>query len=474
MAGVTPNIDHMGHACIRYEYRGVVLVSDPWFYPAFLGGWFPYPDNRDNLPIALDADYIYISHAHEDHLDRKFLAQVDITRTSVIVPHFRSRYLEREVQKITGLPPIVLRHGQSTVLPNGIELTMLVDRSHKEDSALLVDVPGFRFLNSNDCELAISDWPVDVDLLACQFSGATWYPQCYDFDVVSMSRKTEAVRKSNFSRLCSRVRATEARAYLPSAGPAAFLAPDVMHFNRHGGIFATWEEVAEQFSRRFPRVAIWPYFNPYCDLKDYSRRRRSEWGAYFNTPDDFVTEEELNAHFKSLQSFNKRFLRDWHKDVSITSGSWIAGDVRTWNIRLGLLADELEESFEPEYFMTIPPRVLRAVVDGRITWETALISHRIKLHRDPDVYDNTLMGLLNFGDRPVQTLTMTKQQASQEMTGKDGYEFQRWCPHAGEDLNFATVENGTIRCPRHEWCWDANTGECLTGQGVPLRVKGNS
>jgi UDP-MurNAc hydroxylase len=467
---VTPQIDHLGHACIRYAHGGVTLTTDPWFYPAFLGGWFPYPDNRGHLATALDSDYIYISHSHEDHLDREFLRQVDITRTSVIVPRFRSRYLEREVEKITGLPPIVLAHGQSTTLPTGIGLTMLTDRSHKEDSALLVEADGFRFLDSNDCELAISDWPGGIDLLASQFSGATWYPQCYDFDDETMLRKTQEVRKSNFERLCRRVEQTQARMYLPSAGPAAFLAPDIMQFNRHGGIFASWEEVAGQFAREFPHVAIWPYFNPYCDLKGYSRRRRAEWGAYWDMPDAFVTEEELQAHFKTLQSRNKRFLRDWRKDIGITSSNWIAGSERRWTVRLGLVAGELEESPSPEYFMDVPPRVLRALVDGRITWETALISHRVKLARTPDVYDNTLMGLLSFGDRPVQTLTMARQRASGEMTRKGGCEFQRWCPHAGEDLNFATIENRVITCPRHGWSWNADTGDNIHGGGVPLRV----
>lgn len=468
---MSPDIRHLGHACIKLKNAGVTLTSDPWFYSAFLHGWFPYPNNRHLLNEALDSNYIYISHAHEDHLDREFLKQVDITRTSIIVPKFRSRYLQREVEKITGVPSITLEHGQQSHLPGDITVTMLIDKSHKEDSALLVDAGGFRFLNSNDCELAISDWPTGVDLLACQYSGATWYPQCYDFDDATMYAKTQQVRKSNFERLARRVERTGAKWYLPSAGPAAFLAPDIMQFNKPGGIFPEWPEIADQFNKKFPRVFIWDYMRDACDLEAYSRKRRGEWGQYFSMPDRNVTQEEVGAHFIDLQKRNKRFLHDWHKDISIASSSWIAGDTRRWNIRLGLVTDELEETFNPEYFMDIPPRVMRALVDGHITWETAMISHRIKLSRTPDVYDNTLMGLLNFGDRPIQTLTMARQQASDEMTTKAGFEFQRWCPHAGEDMNYAKVEDGKITCARHEWCWDANTGECLTGQGVPLKIR---
>jgi UDP-MurNAc hydroxylase len=461
----------MGQACIKYEYKGLKLVTDPWFYPAFLGGWFPYPDNRDLMDEALDADFIYISHAHEDHFDREFLKQVNPVVTRIVIPRFRSKYLWREVVKL-GFEPVVMGHGETVTIAKFLKLTMLIDRSHKEDSALLVETPeGHRFLDSNDCELAISDWPKDVDLLACQFSGATWYPQCYDFDDETMLRKVQEVRKSNFERLCRRVEATGARSYMPSAGPAAFLSPDVLEFNRHGNIFAKWEEVAHQFRGRFPHVEIWPYLNHHTDIKDYSRSRRKEWGAYYDMPDDPVTKEELASHFLHLQSCNQRFLKNWHKDIAITSKSWMAGANSRYQIRLGLVEDELEEAFNPEYFMDIPPRVLRALVDSRITWETALVSHKVKMRRSPDVYDTKLMGLLNFGDRPIQTVTMAKQQASDEMTEKNGVEFQRWCPHAGEDLNFASVGNGKIVCPRHEWTWNSETGECLTGQGVPLKVR---
>ena len=66
---------------------------------------------------------------------------------------------------------------------------------------------------------------------------------------------------------------------------------------------------------------------------------------------------------------------------------------------------------------------------------------------------------------------MANQQKASEFTRKGGYEFQRWCPHAGEDLSCALVEDGKITCPRHEWSWDAETGECISGGDIPLNVR---
>ncbi len=464
-----PEIQHIGHAGIKYTYGRVTLFMDPWFNPAFLKSWFPYPDNREfEYTARNDADYIYISHAHEDHFDREFLKTIDPTFTTLIVPRFRSHYLLKELHQLGfagPFSPLVLGHGESTILPGNIKLTMLIDRSHKEDSALLVEAGGHRFLNSNDCELAIPDWPKDIDLLAAQYSGASWYPQCYDFSPGVLAVKSQAYRQANLTRLYRRVKLTGASSYLPSAGPAVFLDPALRKYNNET-VFPVWNDVNDEFCEACPDVEIWPYLNDYPDIPYYSAARADEWGKFYDAPEVVpVSGNELFEHFRQLQLFNKRFIRNWHKDVKLSSGN------QWWQVRLDLIADELEELFNPTYFLDVPPRVLREVIDGRATWETALLSQRITLARRPDVYDSTLMGLLNFGDRPVQTVTMSNQQEASEFTSKDGYEFQRWCPHAGEDLSYARVEDGKITCPRHEWSWDANTGECVSGGDIPLKVR---
>lgn len=466
-----PLIQHIGHAGIHYKYKHTTLTMDPWFNPAFLRSWFPYPDNRDFMEAAWDSDYIYISHAHEDHFDRKFFEMdVDPTHTTVIIPGFRSKFLQHELEELgfdveTGSLRI-LSHGEQFSLSDHIRVTMLIDKSHKEDSALLVQTPeGHRFLNSNDCELAIPDWPKNIDLLACQFSGAFWYPHCYEFSARTMADKGLDVRKNNLDRLARRVELTGARSYLPSAGPPVFLDPALQKYN-FSMIFPLWDDVSGWFRHKFPQVTIHPFLRDYEPVNEYSKRRYNEWAAwYFVPPVKGVSFNELYNHLNDLTRMNKRFVKSWYKDLLISS------DRYTWQVRMGLVKDTLEEAFNPTYFMDVPPLVLRKIIDGEATWETALLSQRITLRRTPDVYDSVLMGLLNFGDRPVQTLTMAKQRAADEFVNRGGYTFQRWCPHAGEDLSCASVADGKIVCPRHEWTWDARTGKCISGGDIPLVVK---
>ena len=243
-----PDIRHLGHASFAVAYAGVRLLIDPWFNPAFLASWFPWPHNRHLIDDAW-GDVLYISHAHEDHFDRKFLSGLDKS-TRVLLPAFRSRYLERELRTLGFANLAVLGHGDREWLAPGFTVTMLLDRSHKEDSALLMDCGGFRFLDSNDCDLATADLPRDVDLLACQFSGAIWYPHCYAYPPEVMAAKAAQVREANLGRVVRRVRLTGAKAYWPSAGPACFLDPALAAYNDRAGIFPLWEDVEREFGRR--------------------------------------------------------------------------------------------------------------------------------------------------------------------------------------------------------------------------------
>lgn len=466
------DVQHIGHAGLIVGAGGFRLGIDPWFYPAFLESWFPWPDNRHFLGEALSVDALCISHAHEDHFDRRFLRQVPDKGIPVIVPAFRqSRHLEREVRGLGFTRVIALAHGERFRPGRDLTVTMLIDQSHKEDAAILVeDAAGFRLLDSNDCELAISDWPTGIDLLACQFSGAFWYPHCYDFPDEVKAAKAAGVRAGNLARLARRAGRTGARSYLPSAGPAVFLDEALEHYNYGDGIYPTFDQVLPAFRDACPGVALWPSLRlgvrPDA-LRAYAARRSSEWQAFYDRDDGPATTAEVEAHFTRLQRRNRRFLDGYRAQVRVSC------DGRAWRVPLGLVAGELEEAPEPHYALDVPPIVMRAVLDGQATWETALLSNRVRLHRDPDAYDTTLMGLLGFGDRPVQTLAMARQrEAAGEVVTRGGITFQRWCPHAREDLGYAAVGGGVITCPRHGWRWDAVTGECLSGGGLPLHVGG--
>jgi UDP-MurNAc hydroxylase len=218
-------------------------------------------------------------------------------------------------------------------------------------------------------------------------------------------------------------------------------------------------------------VTVEPYGGPRPadDLAAYSLRRADEWGALYADPDRPISSEEIVSYFATLQRRNRHLLRDFSKTIRLTAASQV------WTVRLGELAEDFviegEEPYDPQYSLLMPGRVLRAILDNRTGWEEALLSMRVRLQRNPDVFDSRLIGLLRYGNEPVQTLQMAREAARTETVERDGIRHQRFCPHAGEDLSFATICDGVIECPRHHWKWDLRTGECLEGGNLPLRVE---
>jgi UDP-MurNAc hydroxylase len=483
-------IRYLGHAGFIIEHREIRILIDPWFYPAFLQSWFPYPDNRFLLDqvVGQKFDFLYISHLHHDHYDERLLRQLDKS-IRVIAPKYRSKGLLRRMNALGFQSILQLDHKETRELAPGVHATMFLDTSHKEDSGLMLELDGFRFVDLNDCNTLMSELPTNVDMLAAQYSGAMWYPNCYDYPPEIMQSKVNAVRSDLMDTLHRKVTITGCKWYIPSAGPACFLDPTLEQFNhRDLTIFPLWENVDCLFRRECPNVKVlrvhpgdhlthddnrvevdFSRRHSLEDLAGYRERRKDEWGEFYDGPEPQIIYGQIEQYFAKLTRRNKHLLRDFRKDIRVSTGG------RTWAVQLGKLAEsfhiESEEPLDPAYTFILSPRVFKQILDGKQGWEEALLSMRVTLLREPDVFDSRLMALLRYGNEPIQTLQIMRDKDRQEMIERDGLRMQRFCPHAGEDLTFAKICNGIIECPRHHWKWEIKTGRCIEGGTLPLKVE---
>src|SRR4029079_16728580 len=106
------------------------------------------------------------------------------------------------------------------------------------DSALVVSDDTARLGNQNDCRTDDLDalrahGPVDLHWL--QYSGAIWYPMVYEEPPERMRELVDAKAASQFARAMRYVEAVDARAVVGSAGPPAFLDPELVHLNVSDG-----------------------------------------------------------------------------------------------------------------------------------------------------------------------------------------------------------------------------------------------
>jgi len=510
------SVTFLGHAglCIRAnQFR---LLIDPWFARtgAFLGSWHQFPRN-DHLDTCelLDTEWVAVSHEHLDHMDLSTLRRLP-NRTRVLIPKypspmFRQRLAEGGIEKVIELEPwkaFPLDTKGSWIMAIPEESPMC------NDSAFLIVADGRAVLNCNDARLTAAQARRAkhlaggrLDLMAVQTSGASWHPICYNYPPEVRASIEEAKRIGKFRAVMRLVRATEPEVAVPFAGPPCFLDPDLRAFNaslRPPGIFPDAEQAREWLSEHLPRQH-WAAFRPgdeldlatggvhrdpvsaqfsYSEgitdyLDKYAEDRRAELAeVYASVPEPAPDlAERFREYFSALGTLSQYFLTRIGMTVRFEVTGPQGGN---WDVRMdsdGLLVDLDGNTAAPEYTFTVAGRWLGAVLAGSLAWEDLLLSLRLTARRNPDLYNDYLIGLLKHANAPAL------QAIQQYETGRDtnerivvssgdaAYEIGRYCPHAGEDLSIgAIVTNGTLQCLAHNFTFDLTTGSCLNARCDPL------
>ncbi|MEY4069267.1 MAG: hypothetical protein RLZZ332_1603, partial [Actinomycetota bacterium] len=236
----------LGHAGILIRCPQATIVCDPWFVPAFLGSWFPFPRNdqldAETMAAVVSPDYLYISHLHGDHCDETFLRDSVDKSTTVLLPDFPTDELQRTLTRLGFRNFLRTRNGEEVELRDGLRVAIHVESSITDgpggDSALMVSDGESRLVNQNDCRThdpaaLAAHGPVDQHWL--QYSGAIWYPMVYDEPESVRRDQARTKVASQFARAEQYVAAVDAAVVVPSAGPPCFLDDELFGFNMIDG-----------------------------------------------------------------------------------------------------------------------------------------------------------------------------------------------------------------------------------------------
>jgi nitrite reductase/ring-hydroxylating ferredoxin subunit len=186
----------------------------------------------------------------------------------------------------------------------------------------------------------------------------------------------------------------------------------------------------------------------------------------------------FREHFSRLGTLSPYFLTR----IGMTVRFEVTGDYGgNWDVRMdanGMRVDLEARTGSPEYTFTVDGRWLGSVLTGRIAWEDLLLSLRLRARRDPDQYNDYLIGLLKHANEPALAAIEefeTRQIDDERIVVTDGdrsYEIGRYCPHAGEDLSIgAIVQDGVLHCLGHNFSFDLATGECRNARCRPLTTR---
>lgn len=232
-------ITYLGHAGFYVETDSTILIMDSWVSDsgAFDGGWFQFPCNHqmgdfieDKLTMNADLKnvFVYVSHEHKDHFDKRFLNRIEKFNFKYIIPRFRRTLLLDQIKSFSKKEIILCEDEEVISVSINEKVIIFSDDSElNRDSAIFFESGNRNFLNLNDCKIhdrlgLIQRNLGNIDVLAAQYSGATWHPTCYEYSEKEYTRISKRKKRTKFENTAQAIELCKASFYIPSAGPLVF------------------------------------------------------------------------------------------------------------------------------------------------------------------------------------------------------------------------------------------------------------
>jgi UDP-MurNAc hydroxylase len=507
----TFSLKFIGHAGILLKTPGVTLLCDPWLSEsgAFLHSWQQYPPNDFIEREALyDADYLYISHDHDDHFDQDFLRDFPKDKVTIIIADFLSDTFAQEIAHL-GFPRIwKLQDWEECKLADNLNVLIVKDQSfYKIDSALLIKVGNTNILHKNDCHIPDEDIPkyrdYGIDILFTQFSGAMWYPASYTYEAKKQQRIAAKLKQNMLNSFVDFANNICAKQVFHYAGPACFLEDELFHLNfQENGIFPDQWDVYPELSQRLNgnlhlllpgddvalspdnelqitrQTTTWDFSQKALLLNEYKQKRSGVIQSYLRSlpqpSKEFV--QKFADYIKQLFSSNDYLKNKVNALVKFTLTGVNGGCVYV-DTRSQLLTVMQSSTEAPNYEFTIDTAIANLILEGKEQWEDLFLSMRFTAERRPDAYNWPLFAVLRYANEPkliAQIENVMRKAENEKILVRDEdneFQIQRYCPHAGADLSHAKIQDGKLTCPRHHWVFDLRSqGKCIVGGNMPLKV----
>ena len=416
------------HACLEIRYRGFTLLTDPWLVgPAFFGSWALWPPPRVDV-ARLRPDAIWISHEHSDHFHPQTLVAFDRS-TPVYVPDFPNRRLPARLAELGFEDVRPMPFGETVALADDLTLTCFEPASLWNDTILLIEANGFRYLNLNDAGInhKIAQLVAPVDLISSSFSpGASGYPGTWRH--LAREEKLEIMERSrqgSLDMLRDAAHAYGARYLLPFASFFTLWHPDhrayleLFRKNAPADVAAFFADTDVDVIDLLPGE-VWNAQNGKRTRLSYEDREHvfdidrmvryadESWDedtfrAYFPAANGLAAEEVEQHLLRLNETPEMRFCEDLTCvlrgfDEEGRFPLEVSFEVAGQRLRI------IEPSAEPSLTIEVPLGILERLVKDDVSWDEAFIGYWCRLDRSPNVYHAGFWRLLQapYYARPPQ------------------------------------------------------------------------
>jgi len=502
--------EYLGHAGWVIKNKDIKIVCDPWLNPegTFFSSWYQFPrnDHIDLKSLVADVDALYISHSHNDHLDSWTLNHFD-KNINVYIPKYEDPALKIILKRL-GFSNVHQIDDYEDFYIGDIKLNIFKEEDHLDkDSCILLDDGQQKILNLNDCHLnpKIVKELAPVDVLMVQFSGASWWPCVYDYDVDKMKDISTRKKENNMRRAIEYSKWSQAKLSIPCAGPPVFLDEmfdfwDITRYENYSP-FPLMREGVAHFEKNDINTNL---INP-GDIFSYNGETKFEsrpldendiYDDYLTYLDSYkkdkleITKKHLSRYKNGLEAaslLKKAFdsvirrSRVYKHKLDYPINIEIVGEHRSnWliNFKENLFKEYKNEDFR--YKFTFDCNYLAAILEQKfIDFDYYFLSLRFEASRNPDEFDDILFALMRNMDplrlgvsEKIYIRKKSKNDFFEVESGGKKYKVHKYCPHLLVNLEDAhRLDNdGNIVCGIHGWKFDLETGVCPQSKTKKLKT----
>ncbi|XP_030645472.1 cytidine monophosphate-N-acetylneuraminic acid hydroxylase [Chanos chanos] len=413
-------LTYLTHACMELKAGDKSMMFDPWLTgPAFARGWWLlHEPPADAMERLCQADLIYISHMHSDHLSYPTLRLMSKRRPDIpIYVGDTSRpvfwFLEKSGANLTNVN--VVPFGVWQNVDEHLRFMILMDGVHPEmDTCLIVEYKGHMILNTVDCTRPNGGrLPHGVDLMMSDFAGgASGFPMTFYGGKYTENWKAEFIkneRKKLLNYKAQLVKSLQPKIYCPFAGYFVEAHPSDRYI-KETNTKNSPEDLNNLIKKNCPDITTWtPKPGSVLDLaltlKDPSNRNAiSEPPAngkiYKDNWDFGLYLDELNSAINAEIFKHKHWIQFYYSWAGFKNYNLVVritetdDDFKPVSGGYDYLVDFLDLSFPSERpkrehsYVEIKNRigVMRYVVLKGLLWDDLYIGFQNQISRDPDIY----------------------------------------------------------------------------------------
>ncbi|WP_104730878.1 MBL fold metallo-hydrolase [Helicobacter felis] len=399
------SLRYHNHACVSLYGGGLHILTDPWLLgSAFLTGWWhAHPSSEQALQALQEADLIYISHNHPDHLSPQTLELVS-KDTLIICANFDSKSTQKGLQNLGFKNVIPLDFKQIYQVSESAQLALLKSGDFRDDSGLYLCLEGHEIILSVDSNF-LNQYilPQNLSLLCSAFAGgASGFPLCFEnYSHAEQESILKRNLKGTFKGVEDLMQVCRPKAYMPYAGMFKERAQrDKMIAQRnHKHCPKDYENLCNAVQARY----LEPRPDTLYSFTSNGTNQQEVPTTLLNLPEPEVEIQKLKetyhydpikliAYLKEANYHDRQivYFVPTNDDFSQELGAKVVADFSTQSFRTLEPEETMLEAKEGFKIMVLKMRaeILALVVARKLPFEDFSIGFHCRVWRNPNVYES--------------------------------------------------------------------------------------